>query len=87
MGLDVAQRMWTRWKITYCLEAKNVEIKNKSARVKDQFGAEHITMQHHAPISPQGSPKSSIHPVVLTFLDGYFDNLAAEATNKKVALE
>ena len=86
--LDVAQRTWKRWKTTYCAAAKKSAIKNKSASGKYQFSTAHsATQQHRAPIPPGGAPESNTQHMGLEALDGYFDNLAAAAKNKKAVLE
>ena len=87
--LDVEQHMWTEWITNYRAAAKKSKIKVKN-RVKTPCRAAHNAMQQPAPTEPGGSPMQvtvrDTQPMILEALNGYFENLASAATNKKLVL-
>ena len=44
-------------------------------------------MKQPATAQPGGYPMIDTQPMIMEALDGYFDNLAAAATNEKLVLE
>ena len=85
--LNVRQRMWKKWKTTYCVAEKKARIKKKSDGGKYQFGAAHSEMQQPATIKPGVSPARDAHTMSLEVINGYFNKLVAAAANNKLVLE
>ena len=84
--LEVAQRTWARWKPTYCAATKKSVIKKKAAGGKDQFEATHSATPPLIASAPMGGDNEGT-PIGLSALDGYFDNIAADATNEESVLD
>ena len=84
--LDVSQCIGTRWKTTHRAAAKKALIKKKSASRKDQFGVAH-TVTPPLGDDTAGNTAGKNQPMGLAALNGYFNNIAAAATNEKAILE
>lgn len=80
-----AERTWPKWKAMYKRAQANARVKKLAADGQDQFGGMaapggNARGVRFAPVTAQPPPNANE-------LAGYFDNLAAAATNEKAVLE
>ena len=88
--LPRTQQTWPKWKAHYREAAKKAKVKRMAADGAD-FGRAHqagqVAPRPAPPTAPDGSP-ADVPPDedVTALMEGYFDNLAAAATNDKATL-
>ena len=80
--LEMDEKTWGAWKKLYRVAVKKATIKATAASGRDQFGAAHAATE-----SQSEDMNPHMGSAMGATMEGYFDNLAAEAMNDQSTLD